>query len=96
MGISVKKTVNEIQRVIQDLKSIVDTQTVWERKRRKNTTNLLDKVLSERQSQVLHLRCDKNCSFEAIANELNLPIKEVHKEFMAAYNLAQQQQVRTG
>ena len=96
MGMGVKKTVNEIQRAIEDIKSIVDTQTVWERKRRKNTSNLLDTMLSERQSQVLQLRCDKNCSFEAIANQLNLPIKEVHKEFMTAYNLAQQQQMRAG
>ena len=90
MGKGTMETVNEVKRAIEDIKVIVDRRKVLEKKKEQTTSSKVPQTISERQSQVLMLRCEKKFSFAAIAQELNLSQKEVHAEFMAAYKLRQQ------
>ena len=90
MGKGTTETVNEVRRAIEDIKVIVDRRKVLEKKKDTNVVETVPQTISERQSQVLMLRCDKKFSFAAIAQELNLSQKEVQQEFMAAYKFTQQ------
>ncbi len=92
MGKSTKQTVEEVNRAIEDIKKIVD---VRERSQKKFKPELEQKAVSERQSQVLKLRCEYKFSFAAIAEQLNLSQKQVHEEFMAAYKFAQQHKLQS-
>ena len=92
MGKSTKQTVNEVNRAIEDIKKIV---AVRERSEKKFKPELEQKAVSERQSQVLKLRCENKFSFAAIAEQLNLSQKQVHEEFMAAYKFAQQHKLQS-
>ena len=89
MGKGTTETVNEVRRAIEDIKVIVDRRKVLEKKDT-NVVETVPQTISERQSQVLMLRCEKKFSFAAIAQELNLSQKEVQQEFMAAYKFTQQ------
>lgn len=95
MGKGSTETVNEVKRAIEDIKKIVDRPNMLERKKKKEESEDKQKEVSERQSQVLKLRCEMNHSFAAIAQELNLTPKEVQEEFMAAYKFAQQNQMQS-
>lgn len=92
MGKSTKKTVDEVNLAIEDIKKIVDLR---KRNEKKFKPELEQKAVSERQSQVLKLRCENKFSFAAIAQQLNISQKEVHEEFMTAYKFAQQQQIQS-
>ncbi|WP_245758499.1 sigma-70 family RNA polymerase sigma factor [Paenimyroides ummariense] len=92
MGKSTKQTVDEVNRAIEDIKKIV---AVRNRNEKKFKPELEQKAVSERQSQVLKLRCEKKFSFAAIAEQLNLSQKQVHEEFMAAYKFAQQHKLQS-
>ena len=92
MGKSTKQTVNEVNMAIEDIKKIV---AVRERSEKKFKPEFEQKAVSERQSQVLKLRCENKFSFAAIAEQLNLSQKQVHEEFMAAYKFAQQHKLQS-
>lgn len=92
MGKNTKQTLDEVNRAIEDLKKIVDVRKRNEKKFKPESEH---KVVSERQSQVFKLRCEKKFSFAAIAEQLNISQKEVHEEFMTAYKFAQQHQIQT-
>jgi len=92
MGKNTMQTVNEVNRAIEDIKKMVD---IRKRKEKKFKPELEHKAVSERQSQVFKLRCEKKFSFAAIAEQLNLSQKEVHEEFMTAYKFAQQHQIQS-
>lgn len=92
MGKNTRQTVDEVNRAIEDIKKIVD---VRERSEKKFKPELEHKAVSERQSQVLKLRCENKFSFAAIAEQLNLSQKQVHEEFMAAYKFAQQHKIQS-
>ena len=92
MGKGTRQTVNEVNCAIEDIKKIVDVRKSSEKKLKPEPE---DKAVSERQSLVLKLRCEKNFSFAAIAQQLNISQKEVHEEFMAAYKFAQQHQIHS-
>src|SRR5690606_30356044 len=95
IGKSTRQTVNEVNRAILDIKKIVEQRKTMEKKDRRTDSEYGLKKVSERQSQVLKLRCEKKFSFAAIAQELNLSQKEVHQEFMAAYKFTQQNQMQS-
>lgn len=92
MGKGVTETANEIKRAIEDIKTIVDRHNILEKKQKAATPVEEQKTISERQSAVLKLRFEKKLSFAAIAQELTLTQKEVHEEFMKAYNFTKQHQ----
>lgn len=90
MGKSTKQTVNEVNRAIEDIKKIVDVGNRNESNEKKLKSEPEHIEVSERQSQVLKMRCEKKFSFAAIAEQLNLSQKEVNEEFMVAYKFSQQ------
>lgn len=92
MGKGTIETANEVKQAIADIKKIVDHGSLMNRKQKK--AERPQEILSERQQQVLKLRCEMKCSFAAIAQQLNLSQKEVHEEFMTAYRVTQQEQVQ--
>ncbi|MDN3595984.1 RNA polymerase sigma factor [Zunongwangia endophytica] len=88
MGTSTTYTSNEIKRAIDDIKKIIHNGSNLGSKPdqiqvKKNTR------ITREQEKVLQLRNEMHYSFAAIAEELQLSQKEVHKEFVTAYKLLQ-------
>ena len=88
MGKSITYTSNEVKRAIQDIKTIVNRDSSFATQDSTFKIKAQGK-LTEEQEKVLQLRREEHCSFAAIANQLNIPQKEVHRAFMSAYRLLQ-------
>ena len=80
----------EVKRAIEDIKKIIHEGKYLETKPKQVVTVKLQGKMTEEQEKLLQLRNEKQYSFAAIAKELKLSQKEVHKEFMAAYRLLQE------
>ena len=88
MGTSIKETSNTIKNVIGDIKNIIEQGEKLE-SRQSAVTMKIQEVMTEQQAEVLKLRCEEKYSFADISTALNLSQKEVHREFMAAYKISQ-------
>ena len=93
MGTSTTYTSNEVKRAIDDIKKIIHQGSNLGSKPdqiqvKKNTR------ITREQEKVLQLRNEMHYSFAAIAEELQLSQKEVHKEFVTAYKLLQSKHKR--
>ena len=91
MGKGITETSNEVKRAIEDLKTIIHQGGMKAVKKRPAIGIKMQGVMTEEQKRVLELRCKEKQSFAFIANELKLSQKEVHKEFVTAYKLMQEQ-----
>ena len=91
MGKGITETSNEVKRAIEDLKTIIHQGGISIPKKSPTIGIKIQGVMTEEQKRVLELRCKEKQSFAFIANELKLSQKEVHKEFVAAYKLMQEQ-----
>jgi RNA polymerase sigma factor (sigma-70 family) len=89
MGTSITYTRNEVKRAIEDIKNIIHQGSNLETRPKPMLAVKIQGKMTEEQEKVLQLRTENQYSFAAIAKELNLSQKEVHKEFMAAYKLLQ-------
>ncbi|PRX48816.1 RNA polymerase sigma factor [Salegentibacter salegens] len=89
MGTSITKTSTEVKSAINDIKNIINKGSSLEAKPQPMLAVKIQGTMTWEQEKVLQLRTEKQYSFAAIAKELNLSKKEVHKEFMAAYKLTQ-------
>ncbi|WP_416440034.1 RNA polymerase sigma factor [Leeuwenhoekiella sp. A16] len=89
MGISITKTSNEVKLAIRDLKTILNQEAVLKTKEKSTSNQHVPAELTREQARVLSLRCEKQYSFAAIASELNLSQKEVHRAFTTAYKFLQ-------
>jgi len=89
MGTNITYTSNEVKRAIEDIKNIIHQGSSLETKPEPMVAMKVQRKMTEEQEKVLQLRTESQYSFAAIAKELNLSQKEVHKEFMAAYKLLQ-------
>ena len=90
MGTSTAYTSYEVKRAIEDIKKIIHEGNDLETKPKEVVTVKLQGKMTAEQEQVLQLRNEKQYSFAAIAKELKISQKEVHKEFMVAYRLLKQ------
>lgn len=90
MGSSVTAISNEMSKAIDDLRKIIKGSS-FERPQKKASDNkeLPDK-LSDRQLEILKRRFEQKSSFKVIAQELKLSEKQVHQEFLHAYQYLQQ------
>ena len=89
MGTSITHTSNEVKRAIEDIKNIIRQGSSLETKQKPVLAVKIQREMTLEQEKVLQLRTERQYSFAAIAKELNLSQKEVHKEFMSAYKLMQ-------
>jgi DNA-binding NarL/FixJ family response regulator len=89
MGTSITYISIEVKRAIEDIKSIIHQGSNLDTKPKPVLEVKLSEEMTHEQEKVLQLRTERQYSFTAIAKELNLSQKEVHKEFMAAYKLMQ-------
>ncbi len=90
MGISITEVSIEVKKAIQEIKDFIYQGTELEAKKQNATTIKVEGSMIEEQEKVLQLRIEKNYSFAAIATELNLSQKEVHKIFIAAYKFLEE------
>lgn len=89
MGSSITETSNEVKHAIEEIKNIVLHISIPKKQKRPPNGIKIQRIMTEDQKKVLELRFNKKHSFASIAKELNLSQKEVHKEFMTAYKLLQ-------
>ncbi|WP_330745920.1 sigma-70 family RNA polymerase sigma factor [Chryseobacterium sp. CP-77] len=90
MGSSVTAISNEVIRAIDDLRKIIKGSSFeLPNKKASDNKDLSDK-LSDRQLEILKRRFEQKSSFKIIAQELKLSEKQVHREFLYAYQYLQQ------
>ncbi|SDX51654.1 RNA polymerase sigma factor [Aequorivita viscosa] len=89
MGSSVTDTSNKVKKAIAALKIIV-CQGGTLNSEQKPATIKLQGAMTPEQAEILKLRCENKYSFADIAQTLNRPQKEIHREFITAYKLIQQ------
>ncbi|AQX87589.1 RNA polymerase sigma factor [Elizabethkingia anophelis] len=89
MGSSVKDISNEVAGAINDLKKILKTNSN-EKSAVKSQKNEVQQIeLSSQQIEIINRRFEQKSSFAVIARELKLSEKEVHQEFLYAYQFLQ-------
>ena len=92
MGSSVKDISNEVNRAIDDLRKILN-RTSFEQPMEKDFDNKEQPdQLSSQQLEILKRRFEQKSSFTVIARELKLSEKEVHREFLFAYQYLQKKE----
>ncbi|RXG18388.1 RNA polymerase sigma factor (sigma-70 family) [Leeuwenhoekiella aestuarii] len=89
MGTSTAKTSIEVKGAIEDIKNIITNGSTLEAEATPIRALKAPGNMTREQEKVLQLRTEKRYSFAAISKELNLSLKEVHQEFMAAYKRVQ-------
>lgn len=91
MGSSVSGISNEVSRAIDDLRKILKV-TSFEQPQEKAVRNeAQSEKLSSQQLEIIKRRFEQKSSFAVIARELKLPEKEIHREFLYAYQYLQNQ-----
>lgn len=91
MGSSVKDISNEVSRAINDLRKILNIGSFEQQQEKAFDNKEQSEKLSSQQLDILKRRFDQKSSFAVIAQELKLPEKEVHREFLYAYQYLQNQ-----
>lgn len=89
MGSSVKDISNEVSRAVDDLRKILKRNSNEELPIKSHKNDGQQDELSSQQIDIISRRCEQNSSFAVIARELKLSEKEVHKEFLYAYQYLQ-------
>lgn len=91
MGSSVKDISNEVSRAINDLRKILNRSSFEQPQEKVLNNKERSEKLSSQQLDILKRRFDQKSSFAVIARELKLSEKEVHREFLYAYQYLQNQ-----
>lgn len=91
MGSSVKDISNEVSRAIDDLRKILKVTSFEQTQEKTVDAQEQSEKLSSQQLEIIKRRFEQKSSFAVIAQELKLPEKEVHREFLYAYQHLQNQ-----
>ena len=91
MGSSVKDISNEVSKAIDDLRKILNRNCFEQPKEKVSDNKEQPEKLSNQQLEILKRRFERKSSFMVIARELRLTEKEVHREFLFAYQYLQNQ-----
>ncbi|SFN92596.1 RNA polymerase sigma factor, sigma-70 family [Chryseobacterium oleae] len=89
MGSSIKDTSNEVNRAIDDLRKIIKGSSFEQPQKKADNNEEKPDKLSNLQLEILKRRFEQKSSFTVIARQLKLPEKEVHREFIDAYQFLQ-------
>lgn len=93
MGSSVKDISNEVSRAIEDLRKITKGSAFEQPKKKNTVSHQQQNTLNSQQLEILKRRCEQKSSFAIIAQELKLPERLVHREFVFAYQYLQNQNI---
>jgi len=91
MGSSVTGISNEVSRAIDDLREILNRSSFEKPKERTSDNEEQPNILSSQQLEIIKRRFEQKSSFTVIAQELKLSEKEVHREFLHAYQYLQKE-----
>ena len=91
MGSSVKDISNEVNRAIVDLRRILRVHSFEPIPDKTTEKEELCEKLNNQQLEIMKRRFDDKSSFAVIARALELPEKEVRREFLFAYQHLQNQ-----
>ncbi|MBU8883512.1 sigma-70 family RNA polymerase sigma factor [Kaistella sp. DKR-2] len=91
MGSSVTGISNEVSRAIDDLRKILKESSFDQTQKKTHSDPGQSGQLSSQQLEILKRRFQQRSSFTVIARELQLSEKEVHREFLMAYQQLQNQ-----
>ncbi len=89
MGSNVKDISNEVSRAIDDLRKILKRNSLEESPIKSQKNEFHQVKLSSQQIEIINRRFEQKSSFAMIARELKLSEKEVHREFLYAYQYLQ-------
>lgn len=89
MGSSVKDISNEVNRTIDDLRKILNKSSFEQPQEKTFGNEEQSEKLTRQQIEIMKRRCEQKSSFAVIARELKLSEKEVHREFLYAYQYVQ-------
>ena len=89
MGSSVKDISNEVTKAIDDLRKILKRNFNEDLPTKSQKNDFQQDELSSQQIDIMNRRFEQKSSFAVIAQELKLSEKEVHKEFLYAYQYLQ-------
>lgn len=89
MGSSVKDISNEVNRAIDDLRKILKESSNDRLNIKSQKNKVQQGELSSQQIEIINRRFEQKSSFAVIARELKLSEKEVHQEFLFAYQYLQ-------
>ena len=90
MGISIMEARITMQKTIAEIKTILNQGYILKTDETEEVQSQPLVEITEQQARVLELRCEQQYSFAAIAAELNLSQKEVHRAFTTAYKFLQE------
>ncbi len=91
MGSSVTGISNEVSRAIDDLRKILNRSSFEPPQEKASDHEEHAETLSSQQLEIVKRRFEQKSSFALIARELQLPEKEVHREFLYAYQYLQKE-----
>lgn len=91
MGSSVTGISNEVSKAIDDLRKILRVNSFEQPQIKALDKKEQSEILSSQQLEIIKRRFEQRSSFAVIAKELKLPEKEVHREFLYAYQHLQDQ-----
>lgn len=91
MGSSVQCISNEVSSAIDELRNILNSNSFQATKKNGCNPKGQSEQLSVQQLDIVKRRFEQKSSFAVIAKALELPEKEVHREFLYAYQYLQNQ-----
>ncbi len=86
MGSSITNISNEVRQAVGDLRKIVKGSSTEQSNKKTIRSEQLPEKLSKQQLEILKRRFEQKLSFVAIAKDLKLTEKEVHREFLHAFH----------
>ncbi|MDR4952248.1 sigma-70 family RNA polymerase sigma factor [Chryseobacterium sp. ES2] len=89
MGSSVTAISNEVNRAIDDLRKILNRSSFEKPKGKPSDNKEQPNKLSSQQVEIMKRRVEQKSSFIVIAKELKLSERQVHREFLYAYQYLQ-------
>ncbi len=89
MGSSIKDISNEVSKAIDDLRKILKKNSNEEPLAKSQKNDVQQDELSSQQIDIMNRRFEQKSSFAVIARELKISEKEVHQEFLYAYQFLQ-------
>ncbi|VXB09073.1 RNA polymerase sigma factor [Chryseobacterium sp. 8AT] len=91
MGSSVTGISTEVGKAIDELRNILKVTSFEQPEEKAVLKKAQSEKLSSQQLEIIKRRFEQKSSFAVIAKELKLPEKEVHREFLYAYQRLQNQ-----